>query len=220
MDGTGRRSIASKALMRQRLAAGLCLASLALCALATLLWVRGHWAGDVWQFKPGPVVDRTPAAPMIGPEQVWRRQYSIHCGRGSVQLIRREMQETSVDKPGRSIVPPNEALADLAPVVATDRSYHVAGFGYFRRDKQPFSRAGVSGWYWGFRVWTVPYWAVALTTAAPPALWAVRWSRRRRQRVRLMRRQCPQCGYDLRAGHDRCPECGAAVVAAEGVSDE
>ena len=31
-----------------------------------------------------------------------------------------------------------------------------------------------------------------------------------RRSLRLRRRRCPSCGYDLRITPDRCPECGAA----------
>jgi hypothetical protein len=51
----------------------------------------------------------------------------------------------------------------------------------------------------------VPYWLVALLLASILAVWAYRL---RRKRIALRRGLCPQCGYDLRATRDRCPECG------------
>ena len=56
--------------------------------------------------------------------------------------------------------------------------------------------------YWE---WTFPAWLAALALAAPPALWVAGW--RRRRRIRREGR-CPNCGYDLRASGERCPECG------------
>jgi hypothetical protein len=53
--------------------------------------------------------------------------------------------------------------------------------------------------------WTVPFWAIFLLTAAYPAAQVVGAMRRRR---RFGHGMCPDCGYDLRATPERCPECG------------
>lgn len=60
------------------------------------------------------------------------------------------------------------------------------------------------------RAVVAPYWFLAMVMAIRPA-WRVHrttqwWQRRRRSRRGL----CPDCGYDLRATPDNCPECGSA----------
>ena len=58
---------------------------------------------------------------------------------------------------------------------------------------------------------TVPYWLPVIVAGTIPSLHAARLLRQRR-RERLARRGlCRWCGYDLRAGHTRCPECGHEV---------
>jgi hypothetical protein len=47
-----------------------------------------------------------------------------------------------------------------------------------------------------------PYWAIVILACALPARWL--WS----HRPRYGAGRCAQCGYDLRATPDRCPECG------------
>jgi hypothetical protein len=56
-----------------------------------------------------------------------------------------------------------------------------------------------------------PHWAFALPLGVAPTAWAFRRARRRLRRERGKRGLCPDCGYDLRATPDRCPECGAPV---------
>ena len=53
-------------------------------------------------------------------------------------------------------------------------------------------------------VW-VPHWFLLLMSMLLPSAWV---RRRLRVRRRLARGLCPVCCYDLRATHDRCPECG------------
>src|SRR5688500_17904342 len=54
----------------------------------------------------------------------------------------------------------------------------------------------------------IPYWSLALILSIVPVVALVRDRRRRWQR---RNRRCLQCGYDLRATSDRCPECGTAI---------
>jgi hypothetical protein len=53
----------------------------------------------------------------------------------------------------------------------------------------------------------VRYWVVVSALLVLPALAAIGGMRRRRRIVGL----CRNCGYDLRASKDRCPECGKAI---------
>jgi hypothetical protein len=55
------------------------------------------------------------------------------------------------------------------------------------------------------RMLHVPFWAIVLVTAILPLL-ALRRSQRRRQR--RLTGLCVECGYDMRATPERCPECG------------
>jgi hypothetical protein len=61
---------------------------------------------------------------------------------------------------------------------------------------------------------TFPHWAAALPLAMLYGWMCLRpWWRRRRERQLGC---CANCGYDLRATPDRCPECGACTRALPG----
>jgi hypothetical protein len=64
----------------------------------------------------------------------------------------------------------------------------------------------------GRRNWaiTVDMGLLLLLSGAVPMWWVI--TRRGRQRGdRILNGHCPTCNYDLRASHDRCPECGEKI---------
>ncbi len=56
----------------------------------------------------------------------------------------------------------------------------------------------------------IPFWPILVSTLLLPA---VAFRRMLRERKRRRAGLCIQCGYDLRATRDRCPECGTPVPA-------
>lgn len=58
----------------------------------------------------------------------------------------------------------------------------------------------------------VPFWLPLMFAIVPPLWWLI-------QRLRTLRRRhdglCRECGYDLRASRERCPECGTPIAVSE-----
>jgi hypothetical protein len=71
---------------------------------------------------------------------------------------------------------------------------------------------------WPRRIVVVPCWVAALAFAILPALWAHSWRRRRTRQRRIAAGLCPECAYDLRESHGRCPECGTPAATSLRVS--
>jgi hypothetical protein len=60
---------------------------------------------------------------------------------------------------------------------------------------------------------SIPYWA-AWALWIPLVIPALRIRQQQIRRYRIGKTLCPECGYDLRATPNRCPECGKTVLRA------
>lgn len=58
----------------------------------------------------------------------------------------------------------------------------------------------------------LPHWMLAFPLLIAGLIWVRRMSAGR-HRLRALGGLCLQCGYDLRASKDRCPECGTPIPA-------
>ena len=83
---------------------------------------------------------------------------------------------------------------------------NVLGFGFVEQRARYYS---TSGPVTALSV-SIPLWSIALPAGSFFAIRAGRgWRKWKRSRLGL----CANCGYDLRATPDRCPECGAVSAA-------
>jgi hypothetical protein len=83
----------------------------------------------------------------------------------------------------------------------------------WRRDVQMLGIGYHHGTYDQYETWEfdLPYWALVAALAVAPSLAMATLLRRRRRLRRSGAGLCMECGYDLRASRERCPECGTNI---------
>lgn len=114
------------------------------------------------------------------------QRWTLAIGRGSLRLWRSPADPTA---PYQAGTPAGTATAPDAEMV-----FDVAGFSV-RRGGSPFNST----------VFAAPLWGLTTVAGVLPIGWLILAARRSRRSGRGM---CRNCGYDLRATPDRCPECG------------
>lgn len=183
--------------MRRRLFTLAAAISLVICAAATTLWVRSYSGSDAVSRRWMTAADE---------HHTEHRSQEIRWTLGQVRFI---LRHDTAYFPGQ-----------MTPDAAKPR------WSYFRYGKEHAgwnaasverrrNRLGFAAWETGWsssfsdssdRVWAAPAWLLVVTFAILPAAWALgAYRRRRRRRAGL----CTNCGYDLRASGERCPECGS-----------
>jgi hypothetical protein len=174
--------------MRRKLFTLVSALSAVLCLVAAVLWVRSYWVNDNW----------------VRDEPGWRM--GVGSARG--QVAWRHVTYTPGTPVQFSGAPGYQAFTITSSAgmsMAMPGSWSFAGFRGNHFHMTAGRPPGPSGSI-VVEEFTVLLWAPLLTTGVFPALWLLLWVRRR---SRTPAGCCPNCGYDLRATPDRCPECGA-----------
>jgi hypothetical protein len=179
--------------------------SLLLCVGTVVLWERSYF-----------VSEHVARAKMSGSAVVVRSsQGLIYCDRRS-----------HWDYAGgwtwgrRPIRGPGDALGWVYQTPSWGR--RVLGFGIFGGtsytwpghlypNTTPPPRTDPRWWKDRYTAVSVPFWALAMLFSLAPLRRAFLLYRQRVERANAGR--CRNCGYDLRATPDRCPECGTEVTA-------
>lgn len=189
--------------MKRRLFTILSALSLVLCATILFLWVRSYWVAEGWSWSDGVRV------PTAGYQIAWRKVLVSHRGRVCF------MMDRSFGSPAafRRRLDAKEAAYARGFHYASTRSpgawWEWLGFEYRTHNGYPvIASVAIGPPVQLTRMWLAPHWAAVVLTIPWPTWWL---AGRGRRRYRLRHGLCLQCGYDLRATPERCPECGTVV---------
>jgi ABC-type sugar transport system permease subunit len=184
--------------MRRRLPTILCILSTAFAVLVLIIWIlSNYWTGNLSFTRVRPA----------GPDHVvqyrnfewFANKFSLYVGRYT--LLNPDAYKNEIAQSGNGW---------------TVHLYHTAGL----EDNVDWTKYGPSILGGQFQqedlnhpdavgsriVVNIPFWWLVALGSIYPAIW---WWRRLRTRHREKTGRCLNCGYDLRASADRCPECGA-----------
>ena len=137
------------------------------------------------------------------------RSYAVRSDAGRISVERITVAGRSAPyQGGWAIHYPDGTFDDLA-VIPNDRSFR-NGFGFeWYGNVFPYFCEPLAFWRAA-----VPYWVVIAIVLLQPTVFVLRTLIGWRRRGRIARGECPQCGYDIRATPDHCPECGAKAMRA------
>jgi hypothetical protein len=199
--------------VRRRLLNLLTTLSLLLCVAAGVLWVRSYWNYDAVTFRWNP--DAGPGHTSSGlavrgsshPGRIWL--YVLRVADADGAFWQNEVFVNGGD--GSYTAGDGAAAIEIASLHYIERmGERPRWFTWQRSAHAPTFRArGTAARTVDLSI-AVPHWAVLVLTAALPlARWrAIRSGVCQIWRGRSVTGRCVQCGYDLRATPERCPECG------------
>ena len=172
----------------KRWAFNTCAAVSLVLTIATMsLWLRSHWREDRLGFSAETPLSVT----------------SLRSSRGILYLERLKLkapeQFTFAGPPRDSWSFKSRPVASWAQPVGP--GWDLGSFGF---DERPV------GTLYRLLQLSFPHWLVMVLSATPLAVWLILGFRKRNLRARVG--LCANCGYDLRASPERCPECGAAAA--------
>ncbi len=184
-----------------------------LCAFVVIVWVRSYFLGDFGEFL-GSFESRMKGRSLV------IRNVGVYSSQGCFGVGMTHSEYLPADDYFahlKQIYPPDGPRL----VWTSERCFERIPF-----DSQTSSAMTPSWWnQYGFCArnykfgWAtswihspgvaVPHWLLAGSLALPPLAWCHRLWRRYRRRSAG---SCVECGYDLRASLERCPECGALAT--------
>ncbi len=195
----------------RRLFTVLAVFSLILCAAITAIAVRSYWVGDQiyrsrWMFTPAP---GNPSATRMHETAVFlissRGGLAVEVRLQDSIYPRKSFAMADWEHPTLECSWKTDPEPKYPAVDAVKTPWRWLGCGYW------IARYGSGYTASSRRVW-FPAWFVVGALALCPGIWI---SRRLRIRRRAREGRCLQCGYDLRASTERCPECGTPIPFAQ-----
>jgi hypothetical protein len=189
--------------MKRRLFTSVSGLSLILCF--ALFWVRSYWILEAWTWNR---TDIDTSVELLRDGAIGRGEIDFQYQRDAwnKQEMGRDFQLTPLPSEQRGFHWCGGHPVGTWQPHGRFKKFQLLGFSYEHKDRsnptaaRAYLHVGVS------------FWALALLTSFLPAVWLFHEHRRRMRNRREQFGLCLRCGYDLRASHDRCPECGEAIL--------